>query len=431
MIEQLQDERLPDGVQIVKFEDHVLLASFSKTEASMAPEIEFSVEIGSDCTFSMFKHGIQLPINIVSHISKSAKISSISALLNICAFLKNWDREEVKTSQLESVLALMEKAIKEAAVEESDTYQKWSFHLEQLQLSLKKKKARKYTPELLAMSMMWKNTSPALYRQLLEEDILCLPSVSYLQRLQSAFNFTTGFDASTKKYLKARVSTLKEYEKIMVCMIDEVHTLQRIEYQSGRLFGMKEDTASKTVLSVMLKSIAGNYEDVVALFPVSNLNSKMLKEIFDLVYPTLINIEIIVVAMSSDNYTANRKFFKDELCGGELKPFITLNSNGHLITPDSSRRRGDDNLITDEKVDSDILNHGRDDSENECKVFLLFDATHNFKNVFNCFLNKGSFVCPSFEVSGISSCVIHFLCKSVLHRILSHMLLIHLGNLQI
>ena len=66
-----------------------------------------------------------------------------------------------------------------------------------------------------------------------------------------------------------------------------------------------------------------------------------------------------VVALSMDNYSANRKFYT-ELCGGELKPKI-------------------DNPL-------DPNNH----------IFLLFVTVHNFKNIYNNFISKKEFICPPF-----------------------------------
>lgn len=386
LVEKIGKEKLPEDAHLLIFKTHFLLAGFSRHSTTKAPEIEYSIEVQNDCSFSLFRKNTRHASNIISHISKKTKISKISDLLNICAFLKNQKEEAVEKSSLEAALDIMDQALTEFKGEDGLS-KKWLFFLEQLKLTLKKKKGRKYSPALLAMAMMWKNTSPALYRQLLEEDMLCLPSVGYLQCLQNAFNFSTGLDSTTKKYLKARVKMLKDFEKLMTCMIDEVHTLQRVEYQNGRLFGLEENSASKTVMAVMVKSLAGSYEDVVALFPVTNLNSKMLKEIYDLVFPAFKEVGITPVAISSDNYTANRKFFKDELCGGTLKPFVLLDK----VDNEYGENNSSETMST-----ASISSHDMPDGEN--KLFLLFDATHNMKNIYNNFLNKGSFDCPSFEV---------------------------------
>ena len=68
-----------------------------------------------------------------------------------------------------------------------------NFFIEQIRLLFKKTKGRRYSPGLLAMAMMWQMTSPALYRQMLEEKTLCLPSVGHLKKLSKAFNLPNIF----------------------------------------------------------------------------------------------------------------------------------------------------------------------------------------------------------------------------------------------
>ena len=65
-------------------------------------------------------------------------------------------------------------------------------------------------------------TSPALYRLMLEEDVLTLPSMSYLQRLSSAYDLETGLTSSSVAYLSERAKHLTELEKTVAVLIDEV-----------------------------------------------------------------------------------------------------------------------------------------------------------------------------------------------------------------
>ena len=74
-------------------------------------------------------------------------------------------------------------------------------------------------------------TSPALYRLMLEEDVLTLPSMSYLQRLSSAYNLETGLTSSTVAYLSERAKHLTKEEKTVAVLIDEV----KIEFHLVRL----------------------------------------------------------------------------------------------------------------------------------------------------------------------------------------------------
>ncbi|QQP37067.1 Uncharacterized protein FKW44_022373 [Caligus rogercresseyi] len=55
--------------------------------------------------------------------------------------------------------------------------------MEQLKLLKKKENARRYSPTLLAVACLWENTSPSLYRMILHDGFLTLPSSSHLNRL--------------------------------------------------------------------------------------------------------------------------------------------------------------------------------------------------------------------------------------------------------
>ena len=65
-----------------------------------------------------------------------------------------------------------------------------------------------------------------------------------------------------------------------------------------------------------------------------------------------------VVVDTVDAHSANRKFYKEKLCNGVWK-----------ISIPHPFKKG-------------------------CRIFLLFDSVHVFKNVYNNFGNKKKFICP-------------------------------------
>ena len=80
------------------------------------------------------------------------------------------------------------------------------------------KNGRPYSSDLLACSALWKNTSPALYKQIHEEGVLTLPSPNHLNRLTSGFKVEAGkvgggLSEGTKSYLKSRIGSLNHREK--------------------------------------------------------------------------------------------------------------------------------------------------------------------------------------------------------------------------
>ena len=120
----------------------------------------------------------------------------------------------------------------------------------------------------------------------------------------------------------------------------------------------EDGQATKTLLCFMVFSVAGHFQDVICL-PVVNLTSGILHKNISEVVQRTHKAGLNVVALSMDNYSANRKFYI-ELCGGELKPNIEnpIDPNKH--------------------------------------IFLLLDTVHNFKNIYNNSISKKEFICSPF-----------------------------------
>ena len=139
-----------------------------------------------------------------SNIQKDPKIKTATDLQNLIIWVKNEsEKSDFKVkSAIDSCCDLLSEVIAESENEKSI---KLSFISEQLRLiNLDSTKQRRYSPELLSSCAMWQNTSPAAYRLLLNEDILCLPSVGQLKRLSSAMTVHSGLSSSAIAYIEAR-----------------------------------------------------------------------------------------------------------------------------------------------------------------------------------------------------------------------------------
>ena len=367
---------MPTGIQIISRPEYVLATSILLNPVSKIPEMSYGLTIYPDLTFGLFLRGCPLPTSSVYYICPEEKIKNASDVANIASYLKN-EHEKATVSnllRLEKFVTSIEEATHCLDEDVDETVLKrWQFLIEQMKLSFIKKKALRYSPELLSLALTWSLCSPNLYKRIQEENILSLPTIAHLKRLSKAFDFSTGLDENTLKYIAARTKNLTDREKVLVLMIDEIHSAKRIEYVGGKVQGLKGEEVAKTVLCLMIKSIAGKFRDVVSLTPTVTLNSTQMKQMFDLVVPALLKLQLKVIACSVDNFTANRKFYVTELCHGTLETSIDYpyqNSDGDHV---------------------------------QTKIFLLFDTVHNLKNIYNNFLKKKMFECPDFRGEAIGT----------------------------
>lgn len=115
------------------------------------------------------------------------------------------------------------------------------------------------------------------------------------------------------------------------------------------------------MLAIMIASIAGQYQDIVSLTPIVNIDSQQIKKHFLAVLKSVSEIGFRVVSTTLDGHSSNCRFYKEELGNGEMQvSFQNPFSDGQ-------------------------------------PVFLLFDTTHLFKNFFTNFMNKKFFECPPFH----------------------------------
>ena len=164
-------------------------------------------------------------------------------------------------------------------------------------------------------------TSPRAYERLVEEQVLILPSVKTLKNITMKLDRTTGLDDSG--YLKMRYSQLNAFDSNVLPMIDEIYLSKRLEATRGEIFGLTEDgEVASTALCFMIKSLCSDYRDMVGVYPAKNLKTDIQKKCFDKIMLLLHHTGFDVVAISVENAVVNRKFYKELLCGDNLKEYV-------------------------------------------------------------------------------------------------------------
>uniref|UniRef100_A0A0K2T3D8 THAP domaincontaining protein 9like [Hydra vulgaris] n=1 Tax=Lepeophtheirus salmonis TaxID=72036 RepID=A0A0K2T3D8_LEPSM len=185
--------------------------------------------------------------------------------------------------------------------------------------------------------------------QIFKMNCLTVPCPKYLRSLSTAVRVETGLPSSIVKYLVTRIKHLKSRERNVNLIIEELYFAESVELVKGKFFGCKNNQTIKTVLTFIIKSVEGNYMDVVAHILVVKLNAEFLN------YENPLSYRIYRCGCISYNHSINRKFFTHFLCGIELKTSITHPHNNR-------------------------------------KIHLFFDPGHKFKNIYNCFHKKEYFI---------------------------------------
>ncbi len=189
------------------------------------PSLLFGLTISENLCFQMTVNGVSVPLDKVKHIN-SGKIERHSDLNNLIAFLKSYSEKlnpEDTISSCVKRLTALKSAVETANPELG---KKLTFLTEQLNLSKESQRSRRYSTSFLFSALGWQKSSPNLYRQLINEGILTLPSISYLKHLGSTFSLESGFSSSTVSYLKERTKHLTEREKTVALAMDEVNDVK-------------------------------------------------------------------------------------------------------------------------------------------------------------------------------------------------------------
>ena len=161
---------------------------------------------------------------------------------------------------------------------------------------------------------MWNSTSSSLYKQILNEGMITLPSTRTLYRLSFAITFGTGFTDSALKYIKLRMENLNQFERKMSILIGEVYTSKACEFVNGQFRGIElgTDNPTKTLLSIMASTVTSKFSEIVEMIPVVKLDSALLKTMFFPIVQQLTPMDIDPVCCIVDGHSSYRKFYQHE-----------------------------------------------------------------------------------------------------------------------
>ena len=218
------------------------------------PTIKYSLKILHSLDYEVWLEGnkVNLSGSVNDKISKMPKrLTSIIEIKEILDYL-----EDAPLSSDEDIISNIIRKLKQPRFEDNKVI---AFIVEQLSLLYKSPRQRRYSPSMLAMTCMLERMSPSCYNQMYRDAWIILPTADYLRRLTSAINVDLDISPSTISYLTARFSRLAKKDKVVSLLMDEVYSRKMVQYTNGKFYGIENGAPTRTVLCVMLKSVAGRY----------------------------------------------------------------------------------------------------------------------------------------------------------------------------
>ena len=357
----LDTQMLPSNVSYISKQNKRIFLFIDYTEQQ--PVIRYSVVVNDKLNVFVTLDGIPVKTNELPrvHVPGDMLLKNCDQLYSILSNLEEHHAStKIEQSTIDYVLKLLDRL---------DTSSKLEFLKEQLSLLYAKPNARRYSPNTLAMAAMWHNTSSALYKLILTDEVITLPVDRHIRRLTHAITPDLELAESSVQYLTARKKKLAPKDLKVVVLLDEVFSQMTAQYSHGKFYGLENGVPTKTILCTMLKSIAGKYRDIISMSPQSNISAEKILVVWKNLMKVLTEIGFEVRITMNDQHPSNVKFFG-----------LLLGKSVNLALKES-RLCG---LYT--------LN-----PYNGQKVFLAFDTTHVFKNFYGNFQTYKHFEFPSFK----------------------------------
>nr|XP_042912929.1 uncharacterized protein LOC122272950 [Parasteatoda tepidariorum] len=182
-----------------------------------------------------------------------------------------------------------------------------------------KKGHRHYEHEQLVFFSLLFSISPHAYRFIRNSGNLILPHPTTIRKITSNFPLNPSNEQASfnfLKYVEERYKYVKEHEKNVVLMLDEIHLKPYFDYKGGDIVGFAFDSeqAATSAHTFMISSLCSNYKDVAHILPVKSITADIL---FSIIKKTIIGLENIgykVIAIVTDNNAINGKamsYFSD------------------------------------------------------------------------------------------------------------------------
>ena len=220
---------------------------------SPVPKLVSIIRIFSDMTVQVFtvfgkSHSlVEEPESTLKKFTSSGRLCSwdyFKSILTVYAHEQEEANEADPTQSYNDSLSDIEIFFKKLLHFEgidSDKRKKIEFFKEQTHLL--RQCVNRYSTELILTSFKLYITNKKTYN-FLRSNVCTLPHPSALDKISAKFSMTAGVQQSTahKEYLRLKASMLKDSEKDVCLLLDEIHISHQISYQAGRIEGTADNS---------------------------------------------------------------------------------------------------------------------------------------------------------------------------------------------
>ena len=105
-------------------------------------------------------------------------------------------------------------------------------------------------------------------------------------------------------HISSKYNKLDDKEKLL-----SVYSHQDVQYINGKFSGAENGELTKTLLCVIIKSVAGMYRDILSMVPIVNINADKLYSIWKNVVSQVTAIGFDIAVTMTDGHSSNMKLF--------------------------------------------------------------------------------------------------------------------------
>ncbi|KAH7953794.1 hypothetical protein HPB49_012390 [Dermacentor silvarum] len=287
----------------------VLFLNFHSQEA---PVVHCAVTVSSDLSLAVYAGEMML-----ENLGSSVLPSTISdfrvlqkGLCDVEDVMKDYSKNELQLEiLLKRIVALLE-PLSSSALPHEWQVEVVKFVTQQLQVLLTK--ASIYPADFLVFCSLVYTIPPHAYRFIRSTAKLKLPHPQTIRRICASCNASPSReqqDDAFLSYATRLASTLKDHERFVTLMMDEIPLQVSFQYKSGYVTGAATNSENTAITAYvfMMQSLLSSNKDVVHILPVANIEAKQLHDFLDQLIRQLEDIGIRVAAVVSDNNSINRK----------------------------------------------------------------------------------------------------------------------------